>query len=184
MSLRRVVKTVLGRGADDGRAPGTDAGASGSEDPAADATRAGRASARPADAADRAHAARPARASARPAPSPDAGPFEEPQPDDPEDFAGRVHGLVAEIPPGRTMTYGEVAAALGSRASRMVGQVMAHSGGTLPWWRVVRSGGHPPLGHEEAALPHYESEGTPLTPAGTVAGYRVDVARAHWTPET
>ncbi|GMA28136.1 hypothetical protein GCM10025874_13890 [Arenivirga flava] len=125
----------------------------------------------------------PARASARPAPSPDAGPFEEPQPDDAEDFAGRVHELVVEIPPGRTMTYGEIAAALGSRASRMVGQVMSHSGGTLPWWRVVRSGGHPPLGHEEAALPHYEAEGTPVVPAGTIAGYRVDVARARWTPE-
>lgn len=164
MTLRRVVESVLGRGADDEHASRTDAGASGFEDAAADA-------------------ARPARASARPAPSPDSGPSEEPQPDDPEDFAGRVHGLVAEIPPGRTMTYGEVAAVLGSRASRMVGQVMAHSGGTLPWWRVVRSGGHPPLGHEEAALPHYEAEGTPLARAGTVAGYRVDVERARWSPE-
>jgi len=123
------------------------------------------------------------RASARPAPSPDGGPLDEPQPIDPEDFAGRVHELVAEIPPGRTMTYGEVAAELGSSASRMVGQVMAHSGGTLPWWRVVRSGGHPPLGHEEAALPHYETEGTPLAEAGTLAGYRVDHRRARWSPE-
>lgn len=173
MTLRRVVEAVLGRGTDDGHASRTDNGAFGSDD----AMRAERASARPAD------AARPARASARPAPSPDPGPSEEPQPDDAEDFAGRVHELVAEIPPGRTMTYGEVAAVLGSRASRMVGQVMAHSGGTLPWWRVVRSGGHPPLGHEEAALPHYEAEGTPLARAGTVTGYRVDVERARWSPE-
>lgn len=132
---------------------------------------------------DRADAVRPARASARPAPSPDRDPLGEPQPADPEDFAGRVHELVAGIPPGRSMTYGEVAAALGSRASRMVGQVMAHSGGTLPWWRVVRSGGHPPLGHEDAARAHYEAEGTPLADAGTLAGYRVDHRRARWTPE-
>ncbi|WNY32851.1 MGMT family protein [Curtobacterium flaccumfaciens] len=77
------------------------------------------------------------------------------------DFGAAVAEVVRMIPPGHVMTYGDVAAALGSRASRAVGKVMAHEGADLPWWRVVRAGGHPPLHHEARALEHYRAEGTP-----------------------
>ena len=59
-------------------------------------------------------------------------------------------------PPGPAMTYGDVAAALGSRAARAVGAVMAHYGSDVPWWRVVRACGHPASRPREArprALP-------------------------------
>jgi hypothetical protein len=43
---------------------------------------------------------------------------------------------------------------------------------------VIRAGGHPPTGLEAEARLHYEQEGTPLLPAATPAGYRVDLAAA------
>jgi len=39
----------------------------------------------------------------------------------PDDFVSRVLDVVAAIPPGHVMAYGEVAAAIGSRAARAVG---------------------------------------------------------------
>ncbi|MBG6213039.1 MAG: MGMT family protein [Cryobacterium sp.] len=102
-------------------------------------------------------------------------------PDSP--FVEHVLAIVESIPRGRVMTYGDVAAVLGSRAARVVGQVMSHYGADMPWWRVVRSGGHPPFQHEARALTHYLTEGTPLlrrSPAD--AHYRVDYAAARWSP--
>lgn len=78
------------------------------------------------------------------------------------------------------MPYGEVAAALGSRASRAVGQVMAHYGSEVPWWRVIRASGHPPIDHSTEALQHYRAEGTPLKWSGDT--YRVDLAAARYRP--
>lgn len=99
-----------------------------------------------------------------------------------DDFASRVVSVVEAIPPGHAMTYGGVAAAVGSRSSRGVGQVMAHAGSELPWWRVVRASGLAPQGHEQRALEQYRVEGTPLRWART-GTFRVDLARASWWPE-
>lgn len=93
-----------------------------------------------------------------------------------DDFVEEVLAVVAAIPSGHVMSYGTVAAAIGSRSSRGVGRVMAHAGSTTPWWRVVRAGGLPPRGFEVAALPHYEEEGTPVV--RTPTGYRID--RSAW----
>ena len=55
-------------------------------------------------------------------------------------FDHRVWEVVASIPPGRVMGYGEVARAAGfPRYSRMVGAAMGRSPEPLPWHRVVRS---------------------------------------------
>jgi len=96
------------------------------------------------------------------------------------DFVSDVLSVVESIPPGRVMAYGEVAAVLGSRASRMVGQIMAHYGSEVPWWRVVRASGHPAVDHSTRALQHYRAEGTPLRWSGDT--YRVDLARARHRP--
>jgi alkylated DNA nucleotide flippase Atl1 len=98
-------------------------------------------------------------------------------------FAESVLDIVEQIPPGRVMTYGDIAAVLGSRGARVVGQVLAHSGSDAPWWRVIRAGGHPPVCHEHRALAHYLAEGTPLTLSGAKDAYRVDYASARWAPE-
>lgn len=101
--------------------------------------------------------------------------------DHPDSFVDRVLEVVDAIPPGRVMTYGDVAAALGSRAARMVGQVMAFYGSEVPWWRVVRAGGHPPVKHEHLALEHYRAEGTPLL-RGAGAAFRIDMRAARLSP--
>lgn len=100
---------------------------------------------------------------------------------DPADFDGRVHDLVAAIPPGCALSYGGVAAAIGSRSARGVGRVMAFSDG-LPWWRVVRASGYPAPGLESRALAHYREEGTPLRWSSDGETYRVDLAAAAWHP--
>jgi alkylated DNA nucleotide flippase Atl1 len=99
-----------------------------------------------------------------------------------DDFVSRVLGVVEEIPAGRAMSYGDVAAAIGSRAARGVGQVMAYSGADVPWWRVVRASGHPALNHEARALEYYRAESTPLKWSASGV-FRVDLSTARWTPK-
>jgi alkylated DNA nucleotide flippase Atl1 len=99
-----------------------------------------------------------------------------------DDFVTRVLEVVDAIPEGRAMAYGDVAAAIGSRAPRGVGQVMAYYGGDVPWWRVVRASGHPAVDHEARALEHYRAEGTPLRWSRDGAVFRVDLDAARWTP--
>lgn len=94
------------------------------------------------------------------------------------DYTDAVLQVVAAIPPGRVMTYGDVAWTFGRPGARAVGMVMRYHGAGTPWWRVVRAGGHPPTGLEAEARTHYEQEGTPLLLASTLAGYRVDLPRA------
>ena len=98
-----------------------------------------------------------------------------------EDFVSRVLAVVEEIPAGRAMSYGDVAAAIGSRAARGVGQVMAYYGSDVPWWRVVRASGHPALNHESRALEYYRAESTPLRWSASGV-FRVDLATARWSP--
>jgi methylated-DNA-protein-cysteine methyltransferase-like protein len=58
-----------------------------------------------------------------------------------ESFRSRVLECVAQIPAGRVMSYGDVAARAGTRAARAVGQILAQSGDGVPWHRVVRADG-------------------------------------------
>ena len=97
------------------------------------------------------------------------------------DFISRALEIVDSIPAGKVMAYGDVAAAMGSRAARAVGTVMSHYGSDSPWWRVVRASGHPAIDHEQRALEYYRAEGTPLlwSSGGT---YRVDLRAARHTP--
>ena len=98
------------------------------------------------------------------------------------DYTEAVIEVVAAIPPGTVMTYGDVAWTFGRPGARAVGMVMRFHGSGLPWWRVVRAGGHPPRGLEAEARTHYDEEGTPLLPATTEAGYRIDLRQATHSP--
>lgn len=79
-----------------------------------------------------------------------------------QELVDAVLEIVARIPPGRVMTYGDVGIAIGVEAPRAVGRVMALFGHASHWWRVVPASGLPPQGHANLALPHYLAEGTPL----------------------
>lgn len=104
-------------------------------------------------------------------------------PDALPEYAERVLDVAELIPPGRVMTYGDVAEWLGEGGPRQVGRVMALYGGAVPWWRVVRADGVLLPGHEPRALGHYRAEGTPLKEASRAAeGHvpRLDMRRARW----
>ncbi|MGW6565328.1 MGMT family protein [Streptomyces sp. NPDC054975] len=101
------------------------------------------------------------------------------------EYAERVLEVAELIPPGRVMTYGDVAEWLGEGGPRQVGRVMALYGGAVPWWRVVRADGALLPGHELRALGHYRDEGTPLRAAGRAASAdghmpKLDMRRARW----
>ncbi|MCM2411879.1 MGMT family protein [Streptomyces sp. RKAG290] len=99
------------------------------------------------------------------------------------EYAERVLDTAELIPPGRVMTYGDVAEWLGDGGPRQVGRVMALYGSAVPWWRVVRADGALLPGHELRALNHYREENTPLREAARSAdGHlpRLDMRRARW----
>lgn len=62
---------------------------------------------------------------------------------DEKSYRERVYGLVRQIPPGRVMTYGQIAILLGEGYTpRTIGYVM-HAADTenVPWQRVINSRG-------------------------------------------
>jgi methylated-DNA-protein-cysteine methyltransferase related protein len=86
----------------------------------------------------------------------------------------RILACVDAIPPGRVMTYGDVAEYVGSRAARMVGRVLAYDGGTVPWHRVVRADG-------TCADHLYTEQRQRLLSEGVrFVGHRVDLASFRW----
>lgn len=102
-----------------------------------------------------------------------------------KDYIDAVLQLTALIPPGRVLAYGDVAEMLDAGGPRQVGSVLSHYGDQAPWWRVLRASGHPAEGHDERALLHYRTEGTPLRgkTTGEDASWRVDIKAARWQPD-
>lgn len=95
----------------------------------------------------------------------------------------QVFDLVAQIPPGRVMTYGQISATLGSRISpRAVGWMLHRCPEDLPWHRVVNASGGCstdrlpdfPQGLQRAML---EAEGVEFGVKGTL-----DLGLYRWTP--
>jgi len=97
------------------------------------------------------------------------------------DFADRVLDVVDTIPPGRVMSYGDIAEYLGVGGPRQVGRVMALWGGGVAWWRVIHADGSLLAGHEREALARYRQERTPLREGAGGSRLRVDMRRARWT---
>lgn len=94
-----------------------------------------------------------------------------------DDFADAVLEVVDEIPPGRVMTYGDIAEFLQRGGPRGVGGVMARDGAAVTWWRVVRANGTLPPHLMIEAQTQWLCEGTPLRRG------IVDVAAARWWPD-
>lgn len=106
---------------------------------------------------------------------------DEETPDD--SFFERVWAVVAEIPPGRVTTYGDIAQFLGRRgAAQVVGWALNEAAGSdLPCHRVVnRNGALTGRRHFETPFVMEErlrSEGVTFTEEGTV-----DLERHRWVP--
>lgn len=104
------------------------------------------------------------------------------------EYVEAVLEVVALVPTGAALAYGDVSELLGSGGPRQVGSVLSHHGSSVPWWRVLKASGEAPPGHEREALARYLPEGTPLL--GDYAEYlrsgegrwRVDLASARWAP--
>jgi methylated-DNA-protein-cysteine methyltransferase related protein len=99
-------------------------------------------------------------------------------------FAKKVEAIVATIPRGRVMTYGQIAAICGNaRAARIVGGIAHFGDPNLPWQRVVNkqgglADGYPGgrYGHKE----HLEAEG--ITVSGEEGNYHVNIGELLWEP--
>ena len=96
-------------------------------------------------------------------------------------FRERVEALVAQIPPGRVMTYGQIAALCGNaRAARIVGGIAHFGDPDLPWQRVVNKQGGLASGYPGGRAGHkqvLEAEDVQVSD-----DYRVDVAMLLWWP--
>src|ERR1017187_5007922 len=79
------------------------------------------------------------------------------------DFSARVCAQVEQIPAGRVMTYGQIAALCGNpRAARIVGGIAHFGDPKLPWQRVVNVKGGLASGYPGGKSGHkqvIESEG-------------------------
>lgn len=101
--------------------------------------------------------------------------------DAPDGFKDRVESLVRQIPPGRVMTYGQLAALCGSaRAARIVGGIAHFGDPALPWQRVVNKQGGLAAGYpggRAAHAAHLAAEGVVINEE------KVNVQELIWWPD-
>ncbi len=72
----------------------------------------------------------------------------------------RVRGVIAAIPAGSVLAYGEVAARAGLPGrARLVGRILAEDGHDLPWHRVLRADGTPAAHLATEQLARLRTEG-------------------------
>ncbi|NLG25262.1 MAG: MGMT family protein [Clostridiales bacterium] len=92
-------------------------------------------------------------------------------------FFQQVYDVVARVPHGRVVSYGQIAWMLGSpRAARQVGWAMRSCPDGLPWQRVVMADGSiTGGGYAEMRRGMLEAEGVAFLSDG-----RVDMAACQW----
>lgn len=96
-------------------------------------------------------------------------------------FRSRVEAIVAQIPKGRVMTYGQIAAICGNaRAARIVGGIAHFGDPDLPWQRVVNKNGGLAAGYPGGRSGHeqvLEAEGIAVNDNS-----QVDIDKLLWQP--
>lgn len=97
-------------------------------------------------------------------------------------FSDRVRELVSQIPKGKVMTYGQIAAMCGSpRAARIVGGIAHYGDPNLPWQRLVNKQGGLARGYPGGMLGHklaLEKDGVTVSEE-----HKVDLMKILWTPK-
>ena len=89
----------------------------------------------------------------------------------------RVLRAVEQVPRGRVVSYGDLAALVGC-GPRYVGSVMKVYGGNVTWWRVTNASGDLPAPLRERARQVWAEEGILVKPNGLgcrIADYRADL---------
>ncbi len=100
-----------------------------------------------------------------------------------KNYRERVYEIVRRIPPGRVMTYGQIALILGEGyTARTVGYVMHGAVESVPWQRVINAQGAcstgkmtMPVNLQQSVL---ESEGVVFSEKG-----KCDLGVYQWYPE-
>ena len=95
----------------------------------------------------------------------------------------RVYMVLASIPPGTVVTYGQVAALAGlPRAARMVGRILGNlpKGTELPWHRVINAAGKISLPEDS---PSFKLQKARLQEEGVVfSNNRISLKKFNWQP--
>ena len=71
----------------------------------------------------------------------------------------RVRALIAAIPPGRVVTYGDIACAAELSSPRIVAWIMRTDSHDLPWHRVITASGRPAPHLADEQLARLRAEG-------------------------
>ena len=97
-----------------------------------------------------------------------------------DSFFENVYRIVAAVPEGRVVSYGQIALMLGKpRGARQVGWAMRNCPSPLPWQRVVMKDGTVTGGEfAEVRRAMLTEEGVPFLPDG-----RVDMDACAWYGE-
>ena len=91
----------------------------------------------------------------------------------------RVLRAVEQVPRGRVVSYGDLAALVGI-GPRQVGTVMRLYGTNVTWWRVTNASGDLPAQLMDEVRERWAGEGILLKPNGRgcrIAEYRADLER-------
>lgn len=101
-----------------------------------------------------------------------------------DSFTDRVCALVAQIPKGRVMTYGQIAALCGNaRASRIVGGIAHFGPPDLPWQRVVNKKGGLAAGYYSGREGHKKDlKADGIEVFGDGGDYYIKVEELLWHP--
>ncbi|MDX1754708.1 MAG: MGMT family protein [Marinobacter sp.] len=95
----------------------------------------------------------------------------------------RIWQVVSAIPPGKVVSYGQVAEMAGlGRQARFVGRALGRlpAGHNLPWFRVIRSNGQIAFPQDSEA---FRRQVALLAREGIeVVNGRVSMARFRWNP--
>ena len=98
-----------------------------------------------------------------------------------KEFKARVEGIVAQIPKGRVISYGQIATLCGSpRSARIVGGIAHFGDPNLPWQRVVMKDGGLARGFPGGLHGHkkaLETDGLSVSD-----DYKVDINQFAWRP--
>ncbi len=105
-----------------------------------------------------------------------------PKPNAEPNFRQKVESIVAQIPTGKVMTYGQIAALAGNaRAARIVGGIAHFGDSALPWQRVVSKTGMLASGYPGGRTAHrliLEQEGVVVATDNSA-----DVEHLLWWPK-